>query len=278
MASIISISIKIKKFMSKKIFSLVVFLTIFSLTVFFSPALAKHSELGDDIPEQDGVYNVPSHPELKVRVFVHKAKPDKPGKPSPEPTLICDLPDPESEAIVGPAGWHLPTGVWQYQLNIASVPSLVGSANLPTMAETAFSQWASNTNGKVAFTRGADTTLSVKGLDGKNIIAWGRTSASALGVTYTWYNSSTLEVVETDTIMNKKFIWSWSVLTGGCARADAYDAQNILTHELGHWLGLNDHYTADYANATMYGYGSKAEIKKDTLSSGDAAGTRAIYY
>ena len=59
---------------------------------------------------------------------------------------------------------------------------------------------------------------------------------------------------------------------------NAYDAQEILTHELGHWMGLGDMYdAANYQNATMYGYGSKAEVKKDTLSTGDISGIGVIY-
>jgi hypothetical protein len=110
------------------------------------------------------------------------------------------------------------------------------------------------------------------------VVTWGRTSGTALGVTYTWYNPSTGEVAEVDTVLNSKFAWSWTPFsTDACVNSATYDAQNILTHEVGHWMGLNDEYTADFANNTMYGYGSKAEIKKDTLTSGDSMGLRVIY-
>src|SRR3989304_41123 len=218
-----------------------------------------------DIPERDGVYDVPGNPKLKVRVFVHNPKPT----PAENPLLVCNLSDPDSNVTVGATGWHLPSGTWTYRLNPSSAPSLV-SSNLTNIASYAFAAWSATSIGsKVNFVDGGTTYVYQKAYDGKNIIAWGRTSGSALAVTYTWYYPSTGLVAEGETIMNKKFPWSWSPYSTTCANSNTYDAQDILTHELGHWLGLDDKYTSPYLNNTMYGYGSKGEIKKETLTSGD---------
>ena len=79
--------------------------------------------------------------------------------------------------------------------------------------------------------------------------------------------------------MNKKFSWSWTPynISNLCSVQNTYDAQNILTHEIGHWFGLDDHYTTEYQENTMYGYGSKNEVKKDTLTIGDVLGLNLIY-
>jgi len=124
--------------------------------------------------------------------------------------------------------------------------------------------------------RGVDTTVSRQAYDGQNVIAWGRTSGTALGVTYVRYYPDTGQVVDVDTIMNKKYQWSWYD-SNVCAWQGAYDAEDILTHELGHWVGLNDEYTAEYIENTMYGYGAKGEVKKDTLTTGDVSGAAVIY-
>lgn len=258
----------------RKLVSFFGILAIF-LSFFAGATFAKQP---DNIPEVDGVYDAPGHPGMKVRVFVHKQKPThNSGKPTPPPpTLQCELSDPGSSSVVGSTGWSLPSS-WTYDLNTSSVPSSVGGGNLGTITSNAFSQWAGPTG--VLFTRGSDTHTNKAAYDGQNIIAWGRTSGSALAVTYTWYYSSTGEVVDVDTIMNQKFAWSWANQTSDplCAYSDTYDAQDILTHELGHWVGLDDEYDSSFSNNTMYGYGSKQEIKKDTLTSGDISGVQAIY-
>lgn len=257
------------------------FFTILSVMLAFAPALAKQDKANyapdSEVATEDGVYDVAGHPELKVRVFVYKAKP----APSPVLTLSCNLSDPPSTAVDAPAGWTLPSS-WTYNLNSSSVPASVGGNYLPTIASNAFSAWTSALGGKVTVSKGANTSATRAVRDYQNIIAWGRTSGSALAVTYTWYNTTTKKAVEIDTIMNLKFPWAWSDPASWgsqptCAYNNVYDAQNILTHELGHTFGLDDHYTSSYANNTMYGYGSKTETKKNTLTQGDIAGVQALY-
>lgn len=234
-----------------------------------SQPLAKHP---DDLPESSGLYNDPHHSGIKVRVFVHPEK----IQTTESQILACNLDDPQSESVVSAAGWLLPAN-WTYNLNPASVPSSVVGSNLPSIAANGFADWAEASGQKVNFIRGADTTIAKSAYDGKNIIAWGRTQGTALGVTYVRYYTSTGQVVDIDTIMNKKFQWRWSN-SSMCAYSDAYDAENILTHELGHWMGLDDEYNAtNYQHATMYGYGAKGEVKKNTLTTGDKNGTFSIY-
>lgn len=252
--------------MSKKFASLFV---LVGLLIWFSPVRAEKPNYVPEFPEKSGVYDVPGHPNLKVRVFVHKPNPGKPGaNPVPQPGA-CTL-DQGKNDFVFPTGWHLPS-TFTYNLNPTSAPLYVG-ANIPILTEAAFGAWINPISGKVAISRGDDTTATKANFDGKNIITWGRASGSALAVTYTWYDRGTNAAVEVDTIMNTKFFWT----ANGC-NLNSYDAQDILTHELGHWFGLNDHYTGDYVDNTMYGYGSKAEIKKSDLELGDINGLLAIY-
>jgi hypothetical protein len=229
-----------------------------------------------EIPERNGDFQDPDHPNLRVHVFVHEPKPLKLN--SAQSTLLaCNLPDPNSSSVVPPTGWHLPSN-WTYTLNPSSVPASVGAGNLATIANNAFSQWMGATS-KVSLSRTAsDTTVNRQKVDGKYIIAWGRTSPSALAVTYTWYYTSTGQVAETDTIFNQKVPWYWNGANNTCTDTNSYDVQDILTHETGHWMGLDDTYTDPFVDNTMYGYGSKGEVKKDTLTTGDTQGIQAIYH
>lgn len=263
--------------MFKKTYIALITISVLLAGLSLSPVLAKNDKnlFDQDIPEQDGVYDVAGHPEMKVRVFVHnpKVKPE----PTVSPALVCPL-DPDSLAFIDATKWHLPSA-WTYNLNLSSVPSSVGSAKLSSIAQLAFGVWSVANKGKVTFNAGSPTTVTRARFDGKNIIAWGTTSGSALAVTYTWYYPSTGLVAEVDTIMNQRVSWSWTnqAISPNCANSNSYDSQDILTHELGHWLGLTDKYTSAYVNNTMYGYGSKGEVKKDTLTTGDIAGVNAIY-
>lgn len=233
------------------------------------PALRHESE----IPEKNGDYADPGHPGVRVRVFVHAPK-------APLVTTSAQCLDPDSTAVVGAAGWHLPDSV-TYRVNTSSAPASVGASNFPTLTAGAFSEWANALPASISkptFVVGPTTLLTRSAYDKQNIIAWGRTSGRALGVTYVRYFTASGLIVDVDTILNRKFPWSWSgnsALT--CGDPSAYDAQNILTHEIGHWIGLDDEYTSAHADNTMYGYGSTGEVKKDTVTTGDKQNLGIIY-
>ena len=223
------------------------------------------------IPEQDGDFPDSNHTGLRVRVFVHGAK-DAQGA-----ARLATCTDPDSTAVVPATGWKLPAGTWKYRLNVSSAPASVGAANFPTIASLGFGRWQAAQN-RVTFARGADTTVDKNAGDGQNIIAWGRSSGSALAATYVRYSPSTGIVADVDTIINKRFAWRWTPYApGACSSTNAYDAEAVLTHEQGHWLGLDDVYTAAFANNTMYGIGTPGALKADTLTTGDKAGAAAIY-
>lgn len=248
------------------------FLSLFLIISIFLNNYMVQAQNSEDnfIPEKEGIYDVPGHPNLKVKVFVYK---DKSKDVVSLPITSCN--DPISDAVVDPAGWKLPS-TWTYRINQTSAPSNI-SSQLSTIVRNSYDAWQVETNGKVAFSQGENTVIKRRSLDYQNIIAWNKISGNALAVTYTWYNPSTKQAVDIDTIMNSRYAWSYTPPPQCSLYPTTYDVQNILTHELGHTVGLNDHYTSAYTNNTMYGYGSKGEVIKDTLTNGDKIGAHNIY-
>ncbi|HJZ06289.1 hypothetical protein A2634_02450 [Candidatus Amesbacteria bacterium RIFCSPHIGHO2_01_FULL_48_32] len=232
------------------------------------PAVAAYGP--DDLPEQAGDYPVPGRSDMRMRVFVYEPRAGRPGVVV-DKSLACV--DPDQNDLVAPAGWKLPVGNWRYKLNVGSVPSSVGGSNLGTIVKDSFGPWQSAISNQVNFVYDGETGVSRSALDWQNVITWGRTQGSALAVTYVRYYTATGLVADVDTVMNKKFTWSLSQ----CGLSNSYDAQNIMIHELGHWMGLDDEYTDNFLDNTMFGYGSRGETKKNTLEAGDENGVRAIY-
>ena len=72
-------------------------IALLGLVAVVSPSLAAKPNFTPEIPEVSGLYEVPGHPGLRVRVFVHNTKPGKPGQTS---NLVCNLADPAGSAEV----------------------------------------------------------------------------------------------------------------------------------------------------------------------------------
>lgn len=262
--------------MNKK-YRLVLFAALVLFLVSSVPASAKDEGENDWrklVPQVEGIYDVPNHPDLKVQVLIHEKK-ERSSKDEFS-ALICTA-DPDSTAIVSKAAWRIPSGSWNYVVAGSGIPATISEADVASMVKTSFLQWSNAINSKVVFSGTTSPAVVKTGYDKINMIGWGATPSNALGVTYITY-ARTGYALDLDTVMSNSVAWSyWSGDENICPNPLAYDAQDIFTHEFGHWLGLKDHYTSKYVNATMYGYGSKGEIKKDTLSTGDIKGVKAVY-
>lgn len=121
--------------------------------------------------------------------------------------------------------------------------------------------------------------------DMKNVVGWKNLGASdAIGITYMWVDLGTMELVDVDTALNSNSAYHWwqnTSETSWTEGSDPYaydvDFQNIMTHEAGHWLCLDDLYQKPAGQQTMYGISTEFELKKRSLESGDIAGIQEIY-
>jgi hypothetical protein len=141
---------------------------------------------------------------------------------------------------------------------IAVVSTIVASANT----------WDKETASAVFSYRGITTKTSGK-RDGYNVISWGAYHISAIAVTNIWTSGN--KIIETDCRMNTYYKWSLS------GESRKMDMQSIMTHEFGHWCGLEDLYSSSDYWLTMYGYGSYGETYKRTLGLGDVKGLETVH-
>jgi hypothetical protein len=111
------------------------------------------------------------------------------------------------------------------------------------------------------------------GLDGKNVVCYGPISTGILGKTYSWYNTTTHYFVEADIILNSDERLAVDTYTNGAGPAD-YDVYSVLTHEFGHFAGL-DHVTD--RTHTMYPSTPPDCVIYRTLCNGDVQGLRTLY-
>jgi hypothetical protein len=128
----------------------------------------------------------------------------------------------------------------------------------------------------------------------QNVVGWKNLSQypGAIAITYEWYYGVSLgdvHLIEVDTALNSSSMFHWwqiSVIgdpdtatwpSGQESAAYDVDVQNIMIHEAGHWLVLDDLYDSADMEQTMYGYADEKELKKRSLEDGDIAGIIAIY-
>lgn len=100
--------------------------------------------------------------------------------------------------------------------------------------------------------------------------------SGAVGITVIWIISrgqiSERALIEWDQVYNQAdYAWSSN---GG---EGAMDFENIATHELGHSVGLGDHYMSACSEQTMHGWVSYGETQKRSLEYGDIDGVRTLY-
>lgn len=103
--------------------------------------------------------------------------------------------------------------------------------------------------------------------DHTNIVDFGSLPQTALAQNYTWYIGK--EIVEVDLRLNSGY--KWTNVDG----VNRYQVMNVVTHELGHQVGLDD-LSDPHDGLTMYGLIDRGEMKKADLGFGDLKGAWAV--
>ena len=197
---------------------------------------------------------------IEVKDFAKPVKPGGGGKPSPT-----------GYKLTGFKWLSLPVTI---AVNPGALtPGFVGSA-ISASAEA----WDDATSAELVNTYVVSSSVTLDGPtdDGVNEIVFGDIDNQNIIAQCTyWFYRRTKALVDFEIVFNTKY-FTWGDATNP-ATSGVMDVQNIATHELGHGFGLADLYQDQYAELTMYGYGSAGEIQKRTLDPGDIAGIQALY-
>lgn len=95
----------------------------------------------------------------------------------------------------------------------------------------------------------------------------------ALAVTVATFESRTGKLVDTDILVNANF--KFALLPSAGAAPGSYDLLSVMTHEIGHVLGLGD--TTDVPEATMWPNVSPGETHQRDLEPDDEEGVAQAY-
>jgi hypothetical protein len=109
-----------------------------------------------------------------------------------------------------------------------------------------------------------------------------------LAITITFSDAESGEILESDIVVNanKSFadlapdgapeaMTSCSARSDGSACKSTYDLASVLTHEVGHFFGLDE--DTSTPSATMFGCTNQCETHKRDLSDDDQRAIRALY-
>jgi hypothetical protein len=134
--------------------------------------------------------------------------------------------------------------------------------------------WSTQSGTTFRYQYGGTVSDTATAYDNRNVLIFrNATNGSALGTTYSWWDSSK-NLLDSDIIM-----WSGNINffsgTSGCGiLPNAAYIEDVTAHEFGHALGLNHSSTS---GATMYPSYSYCSQAFRTLASDDIAGAKALY-
>jgi hypothetical protein len=241
-------------------------------------------------PSNNQGENPPGFAKVVFVIYAEDVAPANSLRPS---SAVADVVGSEADGYIY-SGYHwsnakIPV---HYIVNPKLGRSKVSSAYVEGI-KAAFQTWENDSGSYIDFTYDGTTNAGISSLRGRmdrrNVVGWADlTSVPELGsgviaVTWYWYNTYTLELAEVDVAMNNNgYKWwqepageTWN--SGDISSAYDVDVQNIMTHEIGHWLVLDDLYAIDNSDETMYGIAAQCELSKRSLESGDIAGMGVIY-
>ncbi len=186
------------------------------------------------------------------------------------------------------AAW---SGTINYVVDGTSLPAIGDAliADLETAVQHGIGEWNAVTAMAVfGADIAGDADIPTMGIstNGANEVAFRAISDSGvIAVTYVWGifrgPPSGRGLVEWDMLLDLEAEWDWQTDASGASYGPndgiyVVDLKSIMTHELGHALGLG-HPADDCTEETMYRYYGEAQTSQRDLAAGDIAGAQSLY-
>ena len=163
--------------------------------------------------------------------------------------------------------------VWRFKKS--SGPAGIDRSDLIDHLEAAHEAWelprsscSKKPNIKFSYRYAGKTAKGIE-YDGTNTIDFGSLGGGAIGMNYIWYKDG--KFLETDLRLNKAD-YKWTLRKKAKRK---YHVINVVTHELGHQVGLED-LGDPHGRLTMFGRSRRGERSKVSLGRGDLRGVDAL--
>lgn len=165
-----------------------------------------------------------------------------------------------------------------YKINSATIPSTLNKALVMGAINASFNTWMNDAGSYITFTFGGITTAKHSSFDNINSVYFD--NIASLGYCWVYIDALTGRIIDADicldTFNNDGTPVPWTI----GAAAGRFDIQDSVTHEVGHFIGLDDltdpTFNAD-TTQTLWKWADANDITRRTLEKGDIAGLRYLY-
>ena len=160
-----------------------------------------------------------------------------------------------------------------YWIDEKGLPRISNGSDFAAI-QASFRTWESIQTASIQFAYRGTTPVGTVGHDGLNVVTFTDTSAplgsSTIAATFSFFKTENGQLLfeESDIAFNPGLDFSTS------GEANKFDIQSVLTHEIGHLLGL-DH--SGLVSSVMVPFGSPSQLDQRTLAYDDIAGMMEIY-
>ena len=213
------------------------------------------------------------------------------GGDDPPPPDPCDPDNPTDKCnwfFWTQRKWASGTAV-DYWIKCNSIPSYLDQQTVINAINSSFSTWSGQTGGKLQYNyRGCKNDFPGGWRqDSVNLVSFA--PWSSIGFTKSWYSTTPatdefgkqyLPNTESDIILDSTLPdeAQWIVASEGTPLENKYEIKNIMTHEVGHDLGLDHPNSNGSQELTMYSSSNELNVtKRQSLGTGDQDGVKCIY-